>query len=419
MVIGALVTSVALAVPPPEALDPLVVLTMNDALLDAIRVSATAPPVASRQMALVNTAMFDAVNGIRGGYEPYAFFAAGPANGYPAAAAAAAARSVINELYPSQTVNTDAAYDSIIGTMLSNKQRRQGIIFGMMVGDNIVGERDGDGWDAVVPYTVTGEIGDWQPTPPSFATAPVLPQWPFVTPWALGSGDQFRPAGPPALDSDTYALDWLEVYAYGRDTSTLRSADQTEIAKFWADGAGTATPPGHWIVITEDVATLEGWSLEESTRNFALVSLAVADAAIAAWDAKYAYNTVRPVSSIQEQAYDNGHPMLQTDPIWLPLLPTPAFPEYVSGHSTFSAAASTVLAGIVGSDDYLFTTVAEEPAVLGIARDFDSFSQAAEEAGQSRIYGGIHFSFGNEDGLALGRAVGEEVLATQLLPVGP
>lgn len=419
MVIVPLVVGVALAVPPPEALDPEVVFSMNDALLDAIRASATPPPAASRHMAMLNTAMFDAVNGILGGYEPYAFFASGPANAYPAAAAASAGRAVINELYPSQVTSTDAVYDSIIATMSSTKQRRYGIIYGMMVGDNILGERDSDGWDAIVPYSPSGELGAWQPTPPAFSTSPVLPQWGSVIPWALDTGDQFRPAGPPPLDSDSYALDWLEVYAYGRDTSTLRSAEQTEIARFWANGAGTATPPGHWIVITQDIALLEGWDLSQSSRNFALVSIASADAAIAAWDAKYAYDTVRPVSSIQEQASDNGHPLMQTDPTWLPLLTTPNFPEYVSGHSTFSGAASVVLAGILGTDEYPFSTEAEEPAVLGVVRSYDSFSQAADESGKSRIYGGIHFEFGNQDGLLLGRQIGEHVLATQLLPTGP
>jgi hypothetical protein len=405
--------------PPPEASAPDVIIQMNDALLDAVRATATPPPLASRHMALVNAAMFDAVNGIVGGYEPYAFFASGPPNGYPAAAAAAAARIVINELYPTEVAHTDAIYDDVIDTMPAVQRRRQGIIFGVIVGDNLLGERDSDGWDAVVPYTPSGLPGRWQPTPPDYAPDPGFPQWSYVTPWALASGDQFRPAGPPALDSDAYALAWFEVYTYGRDTSTLRTAEQTEIAHFWADGVGTATPPGHWIVITEDIALLEGWTLDESARNFALVSLAMADAAIAAWDAKYVYDTARPVSAIQEQADDYGHPMLQSDPSWLPLLVTPNFPEYVSGHSTFSAAASTVLAGVLGTDDYAFTTVAEEPAVLGVARTYDSLSEAAEEAGQSRIYAGIHFQFSDQDGLALGRLLGQEVLDTQLLPVGP
>jgi membrane-associated phospholipid phosphatase len=405
--------------PPPEASAPEVIVQMNDALLDAIRVSSTPPPLASRHIAMVNVAMFDAVNGIMGGYEPYSFFASGPPRGYPTAAAAAAARTVINELYPSEVAHTDDIYDDVIDTMPSVKHRRQGIIFGIMVGDNLLGERDSDGWDAVVPYTPSSLPGRWQPTPPDYATDPGLPQWGSVTPWALAQADQFRPAGPPALDSDTCALAWFEVYTYGRDTSTLRTVEQTEIAQFWADGAGTATPPGHWIVITEDIALLEGWALDESARAFALVSLALADAAIAAWDTKYAYDAARPVSAIQEQADDYGHPMLQTDPSWLPLLVTPSFPEYASGHSTFSSAAATVLAGVLGTDAYVFTTVAEEPAVLGVARTFDALSDAASEAGQSRVYGGIHFQFGNQDGLVLGELVGQEVLDTQLLPVGP
>jgi hypothetical protein len=200
----------------------------------------------------------------------------------------------------------------------------------------------------------------------------------------------------------------------GSATSSTRTQDQTDIARFWADGAGTATPPGHWNLIAQDVAIAKGNSLEDNARLFALLGIGLADAAIVSWDNKYEYDMWRPITAIAKADQD-GNDATEADANWRPLLTTPPFPTYTSGHSTFSGTAATILAAFYGSDDFSFTTGAEGAIVSD--RSFDGFWAAAEEAGASRIYGGIHFAFDNQDGLAHGRALGEWVSGALLRPV--
>ena len=179
------------------------------------------------------------------------------------------------------------------------------------------------------------------------------------------------------------------------------------------DNCGTATPPGHWNIIARDVARQRGNTLDENARLFALLNIAEADAGIVAWDCKFAFNFWRPITAIQNADRD-GNPDTLPEPGWRPLLLTPPFPEYISGHSTFSGAAAIVLATFFGADDIPFTT--ESEGLPGAARTFPSFSQAAMEAGMSRIYGGIHFMSANLSGLECGVAVGGYVVDHFLRP---
>src|SRR5262249_50021577 len=196
------------------------------------------------------------------------------------------------------------------------------------------------------------------------------------------------------LDSATWAADYHEVQAFGAAVGSFRTAEQSEIAQFWADGAGTETPPGHWNHIAREVVAMTGTSLEKSARLFALLNIAMADAAICAWDAKYTYNFWRPVTAIRSGDTD-GNPATTPDSSWSSFIVTPSFPDYVSGHSAFSAAAATVLAFFYGTDDIPFTTGSD--ALPGVFRSFPSFSAAAVEAAMSRIYGGIHFRSASQD----------------------
>jgi hypothetical protein len=228
----------------------------------------------------------------------------------------------------------------------------------------------------------------------------------MVKPWVMSSGSQFTTTPPPVVGSPEYLAAYNEVKSLGEVGSVARTAEETDIARFWADGAGTATPPGHWNLIAQDVSTAVGLSLAENARLFALLNLATADAAISSWDHKYTYNFWRPVTAIRETELGST---------WTPLLSTPPFPAYTSGHSTFSGAASTILAEFLGSDLFSFTTDAEGFVVPG--RSFASFSGAADEAGRSRIVGGIHFEFDNQVGLAAGRSIGQLVYASELTPI--
>jgi membrane-associated phospholipid phosphatase len=192
------------------------------------------------------------------------------------------------------------------------------------------------------------------------------------------------------------------VKTLGAVNSSRRTADQTEIALFWADGAGTVTPPGHWNVIAQDVAARN--SMRQKARLFALLNVALADAGIASWDAKYTYNFWRPVTAIRAGDTD-GNPATAPDPTWTSLITTPPFPEYTSGHSTFSGAAAAVLSRFYGTPRVPFSTTSD--ALPGVVRDFSGFLEAAREAALSRLYGGIHFRSANEDGLKAGLAIGE------------
>ena len=240
----------------------------------------------------------------------------------------------------------------------------------------------------------------------------------------MSSGSQFRPADAPALDSAEYAADVNEVMQLGGLNSSQRTAEQTEIALFWADGGGTFTPPGHWNQIAADVALNRNQTLAENARLFALLNIALADAGISAWDTKYTYDLWRPIDAIRQGDAD-GNDATTADPTWTPLLKTPPFPAYTSGHSTFSGAADAVLSSLFGSNVHFATTAdghngfTQRPLAdqQVVTRSFESFAQAADEAGQSRIYGGIHFQFDNTIGLATGRAIGTYVIGNFLLPL--
>src|SRR5207247_922781 len=297
---------------------------------------------------------------------------------------------------PSQANTFDAALAAdLVG--IPPGLARQGTEVGHEVAQQILTWRSTDGSTAVVPYTPGTNPGDWQPTPPAFLPA-LAPQWPYVTPFAMSAGSQFRPGPPPALDSAAYAAAFNEVKDLGRADSTTRTDEQTQIAKFWNDGLGTAFAMGYWNRIAEQVATDQGLSLVQDARLFALLNIAEADAHISCWDAKYAYNLWRPVTAVRAADTD-GNPDTEADANWSPLLTTPNFPSYTSAHSTLSAAAAGVLTELFG-DSYHFTVGSE--GLPGVTRSFDSFEAAAQEAGRSRIYGGIHYQFDNLNAQAAG-----------------
>lgn len=199
----------------------------------------------------------------------------------------------------------------------------------------------------------------------------------------------------------------------GAADSAVRLGEETRIAHFWADGPGTVTPPGHWNRIAQTVARPAGLSLPENARLFALLNVTLADAAIVCWDMKYTCNLWRPVTAIREADTD-GNDGTTRDPHWRPLLDTPPFPSCTSGHSTFSGAAAQVLALFFGRDEMRF---ADSSHTDGQTRTYHSFSAAAEEAGRSRVYGGIHFEFDNRAGLQSGRAVARYIFERNFQPL--
>jgi hypothetical protein len=380
------------------------VLVWNQAVLSAIQTDASDPLVSSRGLAMVQAAVFDAVSAIEG-TPGYGMQLTAPTGASADAAVASAAYTVLSYLYPAQQATFDALLASSLAQVPAGQSKSDGIALGQSAGNALIALRANDGSKAFVDYVPGSGPGVWVPTPPMYLDA-LDPQWATVQTWTMTSPSQFRPGGPPALDSQAWADALNKTESLGSATSTTRTADQTQIARFWSDNSGSYTPPGHWNQIAEQAAQQTGDSLAEDARLFAVLDITLADAGIACWDAKYAYNAWRPVTAIQN-AGTAGNPNVQADPNWTPLLITPNFPEYDSGHSTFSAAAATVLDAFFGTSYSFSTTSVTLP---GVTRSFNSFDQAAAEAGESRIYAGIHFEFSNQDGQAAGRALASYAL---------
>jgi membrane-associated phospholipid phosphatase len=334
----------------PDAVAPWVELEV-----DAIASHRTNPPRASRALAHLSSAMY------------LAAVAGGSSHND---AVAGAASTVLLHFYPDEAARID-----VLSRVLA-KPDGWAFALGRLVGQVLVGRAQTDGSDAVWTGTPPGPRF-WVPTPPGFLPPlePLAGSW---RTWNLESGRQFRPPPPPAYGSPQFESETNEVYRVWLSLTD----EQRRIAAYWSDGAGTVTPPGHWNLIALDLLRSASWDTLRSTYLLAALNTAQADAFIACWDAKYAYWSPRPVTAVRESI----------DPNWLPLLVTPPFPSYPSGHSTTSAAASTVLGAFFPGQAAQLAATAEEAAI-------------------SRLYGGIHFASDNLAGLELGRRIGAVAVA--------
>jgi hypothetical protein len=382
------------------------VILWDEITLLAIEQDGSAAEVAARALAIMSASVYDAVNSIDATPGYYVKLTA-PFDASPDAAVASAAYTALSYLYPAQQAFLNTSLTNALASVPSGQSKADGESVGQSVANAIIAMRQNDGSTDFVDYTPGSAPGDWQPTAPAFAPAE-NPQWATLKPFAMTSDSQFRPAGPPALTSQEYADEVNETLNLGSVNSTTRTADETQIAKFWNDNPGTYTPPGHWNSIADAVVQQQGDSLSQDARVFAELNIALGDAAIVAWDAKYAYNAWRPIT-LADGGGTAVNSAIETIANWAPEVTTPPFPEYVSGHSTFSGAAAAVLTAIFGNN-YSFT--ATSVGLPGVTRSYTSFDQAADEAGMSRIYGGIHFLFSDLDGLASGQALGNYVLQT-------
>lgn len=351
-------------------------------------------PGQQRAAAMLNIALHDSVNVSLGRPNVGFLGQVGSAGGDVRAAAAVAAHAVLVELQPMRAGEFNAALAASLALVPDGAAKTKGIANGTAVAAALLVNRANDGQLANVPYTPSGEIGRWAPTPPAFQPA-VQPGLAVATPWVIDSPDQFRSGPPPALDSEAYAAAYNEVKALGSAASGTRTADQTTSAQFWASAQG----PGPWIKAAIERAELSGTSTLENATIFARLATGVADAVIAVWDTKYHYDYWRPVTGIRAGDLD-GNDATEADPGWLPLIFTPPHPSYGSGHSAISGAAYTVLADAFGdAGNFCLTS-------LAITRCWDSFSAAAIDSADSRLWGGVHWRFDNESAFAMGEAVG-------------
>ena len=385
------------------------VLAWNGIALEVIRDAKTPPPVAARHLAMLHVAIADSVNTIYQTHESYKVRLRATEPIDPEVAVAAAGQRVLADLYPAHSRRFDKALDRALAAAPVGTSRSRGLTLGRYVADRVLAWRRNDGADKTATHRVELAVGVWRPTPPGMV-AGVLPVWGEVVPFAVDKSKAIRATAPPSLRSKEFARDLAEVKRLGNKRSISRTADQTIIAWFWNDEAGTCTPPGHWNQIAQEVAQSRKTTLPENARLFALLNVALADAGILCWESKYRYKLWRPVTAIRSADELDADTVADRD--WLPLLTTPAFPSYVSGHSTFSGAAAGILEGFFNTDEIAFSIGAD--GYDGMKRDFTGFWQAAQEAGRSRIYGGIHYECDNREGLALGKTIASEILRTRL-----
>jgi hypothetical protein len=390
------------------------VIQWNSTLLQILQTPGAQPATVhpTRSMAITQLAVYDAVNAIEGGSTPYLPQPHAPHAASPAAAAAAAAHRVLLSLFPSQQALIDAKLQDSLSQIGGGEHVRQGIRAGEQAATAILAARAHDGSDATPPVFVpqTGP-GEYQLTPPTFGQ-PVFTHWGAVTPFALSSGSQFRPPPPPAVNSPRYTTDFNEVKSLGEGNSTTRSADQTDIGRFW----GAAPVQNVWNQIGQIAGMSFHNSIEQNARMFALLDTSVADGVISLYDSKYAYHRWRPVTAVRS-ADNDGNPDTTGDPNWTPLAATALDPSYAGAHAEISQSAAVALRDFFGTDrlDLSLTT----PSLPSIARSFQSFSQAADEAAVSRIYAGQHFRYDEDAGQALGDEVGDFVVHSILGPTAP
>ena len=426
------------------------------------------PTRASRAMAIVHIAMFDAVNAITGGYESYTGISPALVGTSMPAAIAEAAHDTLVALFPAQAESFDQQLVNDLAPVADGGAKTNGIVLGQGAAQAILAMRANDGSDRAEPhldvdFTTGDQPGQWREDPVSQNTVALGAHWGEVEPFVIPSASQFRVPPPPALDSTEYAIAFGEVKSVGGCgdacppgaivTPTVRTQEQTYIGLFWAyDGTPSlCAPPRLYNQITVHIVDQQGTDAVQMARLLALTNVAMADAGIAIWESKYFYEFWRPVAAIRESdpgtggsdpgvssaLPGDGNPATVADATFTPLgAPasnlnppnfTPPFPAYPSGHAGFGGALFETLKDFYGTDEIPFTFVSDE--LNGVTRDaygnvrpvvprrFATLSQAAEENGQSRIYLGIHFAFDKTQGIAQGRQVGDYVFHHAFLPV--
>lgn len=410
------------------------------------------PGRGARALAIVHAAVYDAVNSITRRYTPYLTLVPLDRGTRISldAAVAEAGYDTLTALFPAQRSQFDAALAKHLKQLPTDATTAKGRALGHTVAVALLEHRSDDGADFNPPHQWSDEPGHHRPDPLNPSQGYLGGKWGLVRPFVIETGDQFRAAPPPPLDSLRYAAAFAEVKHFGGDgvgTPTLRTQEQTNIGLFWGyDGDyRIGTVPRLFNQIVRTIAVQMGNDVVENARLFALVNLAMADASIACWESKYHYDLWRPILGIRESdegtgptGKGDGNPLTRGDPEWTPLgalasngvgtVSTPNFPAYPSGHASFAGAVFYVLARFYRTDALSFTFTSDE--MNGITTDwqgvlrplaprtFYRLSEAARECAQSRIYLGVHWQFDATAGLKMGRSIGSYVFENALQPAG-
>jgi hypothetical protein len=385
------------------------------------------PPVSALSFAMVQGAVYDAVNAIDRGHRPYLVQPpSNPTDSKEAATMAAAFRVLVGfddlpGLFPSQRPTLQPIYDAYIASLPDNPpgSRTAGIVIGEATARAMLTERQNDGRFGPPPTLYPPAPGIWRPTPPNFASDPA-PWVGNVRPFLVASVAMLRTDGPNALTSAEYAEDFNEIKEVGSLNSTTRTADQTDAAIFWQDHAIAL-----WNRIFRTVAASQGLDIVENARLFAMENLAAADSQIGGWNDKYYWQSWRPITAIREADTD-GNPATEADPTWTPLfdpatpvcnpplLFTPPFPEHPSGHACATSAFVHTLKNFFGTDRIAFSAFSNKSCTT---RNFDRFSDALEEVIDARVWAGIHFRTADMQGAMLGKKVAHYLTRHYFQPV--
>ena len=375
----------------------------NKIATDASAVANTNPLTESCVLAILHVAIHDAANAVESRYEPYQpRTSPAPVAASVEAAIAGAAHDTLVALLPESKVSFDAALEETLRTVADNSKKTAGLEVGRAAAAAILAARKNDGQNRTVEYTPGTKPGEYRPTAPDFKPA-AMAHWGSVRPFVLKSSAQFRCPEPPPVNSSRDLADLEEVKAIGGSKSVTRTAEQSEIGRYWYESS-----PQGWNRIAREVSAGRQFDVWENARLFALVNLAMADGYIAGFEDKYYYNYWRPVTAIRERG----------DSEWLSYLPTPPVPDYPSNHTVEGAAAATVMARFFNTDFVSFSMTSGAP-YPGITRKFWSFSEAARENGASRVLCGIHFSTAVNVGYIQGERIGEWAFENVLRPAKP
>lgn len=406
-----------------------------DIVMQQVRDQRVAPPRAAYNFGGPMVAGFAAANAIIGKYEmPYDFGEA-PAGADPEIAYGVAFATLASECFQQPFLWERRAFQA---RFADGEAKQRGVQWGRHVGLEIAKMRTGDGSE---PHRVNFYHGryprredelKWTPTGPTYSAGPgpavgayergLFPGHGKITPWTMTSSSQFRVADFPDCRSAEFAEQFEQVRMLGGKDSPIRTEDQAEIALFWEDGPWGITPPGHFLYIALQVMQDRGFEFIDHARNFALLGATQADASISAWDSKYAHDILRPETAIKFRCsqFGSSDPRIVEQRNWESYIPTPNFPAYTSGHSTFGAVGVEMTKLLIGTDAVNFSHESPDqvlwPSLTGKRRYFTSLDQAAHENGWSRLYGGVHWLADHEAADNAGRLIARHAFETMFRP---
>jgi hypothetical protein len=379
------------------------IMEWNEVAMKAAGTARQSPTMNTRTMAMVHTAMFDAINAVQPRFQPFKFTGSAPPNASADAASATAAHAVLLKLFPDQRASLDEALAASLAKIPEGPSRNDGASVGVAAATSLLTWCADDRVGLPTQYRPATRPGAYVMTAAQFGD-----DFGASRPWLLTKPDQFRPGPPPALTSDVWARDYNETRKIGAKTSATRTPEQTEVATFWiVTGA-----PSYNGIIRQAVAN-KNLGDTEAARVMALTFMAANDSLVSVFDAKYTYLFWRPITAVRN-GDQHGNPAVEREAGWVPLVDAPLHPEYPCAHCISSAAVAKVLQTELGDDVSLSMT---SPFLPGVTRKWVRISDYAKEVSNARIWSGVHYRNSAEVGAKMGGEIGTYASANFLKPL--